>query len=134
MSEPKKLYFAPELRKYSSPSELPGHLHSAISDLLTSSLAVIFDDKRVYQLVSPRFASLLGYRCEELQGKRLDDITAKGTVDIDFIFDALLKLGEMDGLWMFQDRNGNKKLFHYHARRLQEHLLSAELEPMPLAG
>ena len=134
MSEPKKAYTSPEIKRYSSPSELPPHLKKALAQALSSELTVFFDEHRVYRLVSPRFASLLGYDSEELTGKRVDDITAAGTADIDFTLHALQKLGEMDGLWMFLDRNGNKVLCRYRARRLQENLMCAELEPLPLAG
>jgi PAS domain S-box-containing protein len=134
MSEIKKAYTPPEITKFSAPSELPKHLRSALAEMLNSELTVFLDEHRVYQLVSPQFAKLLGYDSDELTGKKLDDITVKGTVDIDFIFDAFLKLGEMDGLWMFRDRNGKGVLFHYHARRLQDHLVCAKLEPLALAG
>src|SRR3954453_7092463 len=118
MSEIKKVYTPPEIKKFSAPSELPKHLRSALAEVLNSELTVLLDEHRVYQLVSPQFANLLGYDSDELTGKKLDDITVKGTVDIDFIFDAFLKLGEMDGLWMFRDRNGKGVLFHYRPPRL----------------
>jgi PAS domain S-box-containing protein len=136
MSKTKKLYIPPAIKKYSSVSDLPAHLREGIADLIecAPALTVVVDDERRYQSVSPGFAGLLGYDPQELQGKRIDDVTAPGTIDIEFVFDALSKLGEMDGLWVFESRDGKKVLFHYRARRMKDHLSYAELEPLPLAG
>ncbi len=129
-------YIPPAIREYSSISDVPEHLREGIADMIkcAPALAVVIDDERRYQSVSPRFASLLGYDPEELHGKRIDDITARGTIDIEFVFNVFLKLGEMDGLWVFECRDGRKVLFHYRARRLEDHLSYAELQPLPLAG
>jgi PAS domain S-box-containing protein len=136
MWKSKRPYASPQLHKYPSLFELPERLRQAVTDLVlaTENLTAIVDDQRRYLSVSPHFASSLGYASEELLGKRIDDITAAGTVDIEFVFDAFRKLGEMDGLWVFQDRQGKKLLFHYRARRLEDQLIYAELEPLPLAG
>ncbi len=136
MTKTRKPYIPPEVKKYSSIFDLPEHLREGIAGLVerATALAVVVDDERRYQSVSPKFASLLGYDPEELQGKRIDDVTARGTIDIEFAFNAFLKLGEMDGLWLFERRDGKKVLFHYRARRMKDHLAYAELEPLPLAG
>jgi PAS domain S-box-containing protein len=132
----RKPYIPPEVRKYSSISDLPEHLREGAAEMIERAavLTVVIDDERYYQSVSPGFASLLGYDPGELQGKRIDDVTARGTIDIEFAFNAFLKLGEMDGLWVFVRRDGKKILFHYRARRMEDHLSHAELEPLPLAG
>lgn len=130
---PKKPYAAPELRKYSSPLELPDSFLHAIDDLVSTVLLSVADEDRVYQAVSPGLAKLLGYSPEELKGKRVDDITRKDSVDIELVFGALKKIGELDGLWLFEDRRGKSVLLHFHARK-RNHLLYAEFEPLPLAG
>jgi PAS domain S-box-containing protein len=136
MSRGKKPYIPPVLKKYSSPSDLPQHVQEGIADITetVATLRVVVDDQRRYHSVSPMFANLLGYHPAELQGKRIDDVTARGTIDIEFAFNAFLRLGEMDGLWVFERRDGKKVLFHYRARRMEDQLCYAELEPLPLAG
>ncbi len=136
MTNSRKPYVPPAIEKYSSISDLPQQLREGVADMIACAavIAVVIDDERRYQSVSPGFASLLGYDAEELHGKRIDDVTARGTIDIEFAFNAFLKLGEMDGLWVFERRDGKKVLFHYRARRMKDHLSYAELEPLPLAG
>jgi len=136
MQRSKKPYVPPAIKKYSSPTDLPQHVRESIADITegTVALRVIVDDQRRYQSVSPIFAELLGYDAEELHGKRIDDVTARGTIDIEFAFNAFLKLGEMDGLWVFERRDGKKVLFHYRARRIDDQLSYADLEPLPLAS
>ena len=136
MTKTRKPYIPPAIKKYSSISDLPEDLREGIVGMIGSAaaLAVVIDDERRYRSVSPRFASLLGYDPEELHGKRIDDVTARGTIDIEFVFNAFLKLGEMDGLWVFERRDGKKVLFHYRARRMEDHLSYTELQPLPLAG
>lgn len=135
MTNARKPYIPPAMKTYSSISDLPEHLREGVAEMIESAtLAVVVDDERHYRSVSPKFASLLGYDPGELQGKRIDDVTARGTIDIEFAFNAFLKLGEMDGLWLFERRDGKKVLFHYRARRMEDHLAYAELEPLSLAG
>ena len=136
MQRSKQPYVPPAIKKYSSPRDLPQHLREGIADVIegTAALRVVVDDQRRYQSVSPIFAELLGYDAKELQGKRIDDVTAHGTIDIEFAFNAFLKLGEMDGLWVFERRDGKRVLFHYRARRMDDQLSYADLEPLPLAG
>ena len=133
MSNQKKTYISPQITKYSTVSDVPQDLKANIADLLDLTFSVAFDEQRVYRHVPPEFARLLGYESEELAGKRIDDITVHGTVDIDFVFNAFLQLGEMDGLWLFRDREGKSRLFRYHARR-QHDQLTADFQPLPLAG
>jgi PAS domain S-box-containing protein len=96
-------------------------------------LAVVFDEHRMYRFVSESFAQALGYRPEELIGKRIDDITVEKSVDLDFVFKAFLELGEMDGLWLCKHRNGSYLLIHYHARLTLDGLY-AEAEPLSIAA
>jgi hypothetical protein len=75
---------------------------------------------------------LLGYRTMDLIGKKIDDFTVKGSVDIEFAFEAQSRLGEMDGMWMFRHRAGHNILVHYHAR-LASGFSHAELTPLLVA-
>lgn len=133
MPKEKKIYSSPKITKYSSVSDLPTNLRAGLEDILDITFSVAFDEQRVYRHVPPEFARFLGYQSEELTGRRLDDITVQGTVDIDFVFNAFLQLGEMDGLWLFRDREGRSRLFRYHARRRDDQL-TADFQPLPLAG
>ena len=133
MTRLKKVYVPPQLKKYAA-SSLPESLQKVAAELPVSNrLNVTLDQERRYQSVPAGFASLLGYAPEELTGKRVDEITAPNSIDIDLVFDAFRKLGEMDGLWLFEHREGRKMLFHYRARCERE-LMYAELQPMPLAS
>jgi hypothetical protein len=68
-----------------------------------------------------------------LTGKRVDDITVQGTVDIDFAFQVSKRIGEMQGLWLFEGRYGKKLLCRYRARRSRT-TYTAELEPLFIAA
>lgn len=135
MSKEKKPYVPPAYKVYSSADQVPEHLRRPLADLLSSirKVSVICDRERRYRSVSPSFAELLGYEAHELEGKRVDDITARDSIDIDRVFDEFFRLGEMDGLWLFQHRQGRKMLFRYRAVHERE-LVYTDLEPLPLAG
>ncbi|SRR5581483_653615 len=133
MTVPKKTYVPPRLGKHSL-SSLPEHLRNLVDDLSGERrFTVVVDYERRHQSVPSDFASLLGYGPDELHGKRIDDITVRNSVDIDLIFQTFRQVGEMDGLWLFEHREGRMILFHYRARCERE-LLYAELQPMALAS
>lgn len=125
----KRPYSPPRITKYRNVSELPEHLRRELVD----KLITLIDEHRTYRFVSESFAQAIGYRPEELIGKRVDDITVEKSVDLDFVFKAFLALGEMDGLWLCKHRNGGHVLFHYHARVTFDGLY-AEAEPLPTAA
>jgi hypothetical protein len=58
---------------------------------------------------------LVGYQCEELVGKRHDDLIAPNTNDIPTIFGFFQKLGYMHGLWMLVSHEGTRILVRYGA-------------------
>lgn len=125
----KRPYSPPRVTKYSNVSELPEHLRHELVD----KLVTICDEHRTYRFVSESFAHALGYRSEELIGKRIDDITVEKSVDLDFVFQAFLELGEMDGLWLCKHRNGRHVLLHYHARVTSDGFY-AEAESLSMAA
>ncbi len=97
-----------------------------------SALTTIIDKERRLVSVSEAFARTLGYRTMDIVGRPIDDFTAPNTIDIEFVFNAFFKLGEMDGIWIFQHRDGRKVVAHYHARLNNNHSY-ADIEPLLVA-
>jgi PAS domain S-box-containing protein len=77
--------------------------------------SVVVSRDRRYTEVSDSFCKLLGYRREELLGKRYDDFTAPGTNDIPVVLGLFLESGYMHGIWVFVHRSGTKILVRYEA-------------------
>lgn len=75
----------------------------------------VVDGDRRYVEVSDSFCQLLGYRREELIGKRYDDLTAPGTNDIPSVFRLFVSQGYMQGLWVLVSRTGTRILVRYEA-------------------
>ena len=130
----KKPYQSPELRKYNDLRELPAHLKSAAQEILleVGALTTIMDRERRLVSVSEAFARTLGYRTMELIGRPIDDFTVPNTIDIEFVFNAFFKLGEMDGIWIFQHRDGRKVVAHYRARLNNDHSYT-DIKPLLVA-
>jgi PAS domain S-box-containing protein len=115
--------------------QLPEKIREAVKNILSDDrpLTVTLDEEHRYISVSEEFAQLLGYSSRELTGKRVEDITVQGTVDIDFTFKVSKKLGEMQGLWLFEGRYGKRLLCTYRARRHRE-TYTAEIKPLFVAA
>jgi|SRR5690348_14809714 PAS domain S-box-containing protein len=77
--------------------------------------SVEVDTNRRYKEVSDSFCKLLGYRREELIGKRFDVVTAPRTNDIPIVFELFIRLGYMHGIWIFVHRSGTRILVRYEA-------------------
>jgi PAS domain S-box-containing protein len=77
--------------------------------------SVVVNSDRKYTEVSDSFCELLGYRREELLGKRYDDFTAPRTNDIPVVLELFIKSGYMHGIWVFVHRSGTKILVRYEA-------------------
>jgi PAS domain S-box-containing protein len=77
--------------------------------------SVVVNSDRKYTEVSDSFCKLLGYRREELLGKRYDEFTAPGTNDIPVVLELFLKSGYMHGIWVLVHRSGTKILVRYEA-------------------
>jgi len=88
----------------------------------------IVDSDRRYVEVSEGFCELLGYKNEELIGKRYDDVTAPTTSDIPVTSSIFKKLGYMHGLWMFMDRKGERILTRYEAWLRADSLIESNIE------
>ena len=131
----KRAYVSPKIKRYESVDQLPDKIRVAVEEILSDDrpLTVVVDEDHRYVSVSEEFARLLGYSARELTGKRVDDITVQGTVDIDFAFQVSKRIGEMQGLWLFEGRYGKKLLCRYRARRSRT-TYTAELEPLFIAA
>jgi PAS domain S-box-containing protein len=132
MSDRKKPYIPPKVTRYQSVDDMPTKFRESAKELLATGAALILsvDQEHRYTGMSEEFARMLGYTSRELIGKRVEDITAQGTVDIDFIFTASRRIGEMQGLWLFEGRDGNKVLCSYRAKKLPSGF-TAEVRPLP---
>jgi PAS domain S-box-containing protein len=115
--------------------QLPEKIREAVKYIFSEDrpLTVVVDEKHRYVSVSEEFARLLGYTARELTGKLVEDITVQNTVDIDFTFRASKKLGEMQGLWLFEGRYGKRLLCSYRARP-HHATYTAELRPLLIAA
>jgi len=70
---------------------------------------------REYTDVSDGFCKLLGYKRDELIGKRFDIVTAPRTNDIPVVFELFLRTRYMHGIWIFVNRSGTRILVRYEA-------------------
>jgi PAS domain-containing protein len=100
--------FAMEKKAYAPPrvvERLPDQVPKWIKDKFNedslsfaSAYTTLIDGDRRYVQVSNAFCELLGYKSQELIGKRFDELTAPRTSDIPTIFGLFKKLGYMQGL------------------------------------
>jgi PAS domain S-box-containing protein len=130
----KRPYTSPKTERFSSADQLTQHLQPVVRDLLSEGkeLTTVLDKDRRWVSVSEGFANMLGYRVMDLIGRRIDDITVPGSIDIDFVFDAYSRLREMDGVWVFRHRDGRSVVVHYRAH-LTETYSYAKLEQLLVA-
>lgn len=130
----KRPYYAPEVKKVERVEDLTAQQRQAVKEVMgeIADLAMIVDRDRRWVSVTESFARLLGYRTMDMIGKRVDDFTVEHSVDIQFVFKALMQIGEMDGIWMFRHRDGHNILVHYHSR-LASGLSHAKLTPLLVA-
>ena len=115
----KRLYVQPRLTAY-DPKNVPESLNLVQQDLLKGAripptYTALVDQYRSYIHVSNSFATLVGYRVEELLGTRYDRLTAPNTVDIATTSNLFSKLGYMHGLWLLVHRTGYRILVRYEA-------------------
>jgi hypothetical protein len=100
----KKRYTPPRVIEYLS-DEVPKWIQVKFNqDSVAPACTTLIDGDRRYVQVSNAFSELLGYKSEELIGRRFDEITAPRTSDIPTIFGLFKKLGYMQGLWLFAHR------------------------------
>ena len=138
---PNKPYFPPHVTCHRSESEYPEWTKSTVEvvrqgiDLNSSLLSgvdrhyiAVIDSDRKYVQVSENFCTLLGYSRPEIIAKRVDDLTAPDTNDIQTVFDLFSRLGYMHGLWMFVARKGTRILVRYEAWLRPDSLIEGHME------
>jgi PAS domain S-box-containing protein len=120
----KKPYKRPRITPF-SPGQVPEWIAESfqnqldVTDSSRPHVAPIYttlvDNDRKYVWVSDSFCELLGYRSEELIGKRYDEITAPNTTNIPTTYNLFSRLGYMHRLWMLVHRTGYRILIRYEA-------------------
>jgi PAS domain S-box-containing protein len=90
-------------------------LHSRTDARVRPDYLVIVDADRKFREVSESFCKLLGYRREELIGKKYDDFTAPMTNDIEIVLELFLKMRYMHGIWVLVHRKGTKIIVRYES-------------------
>jgi PAS domain S-box-containing protein len=119
-------YNPPTLIKYDRQDENLSQLMSAVDALrkqaepqfplhVAPDYTTVVDTEHRYIQVSDSFCQLVGYRREDLIGKKYDDISAPGTNDIPAVFSLFIRDGYMHGLWMLVHRTGTRILVRYDA-------------------
>ena len=88
----------------------------------------VVDSDRKYVWVSDNFCELLGYKIDELIGRRYDEVTASTTSDIPATSRMFKKLGYMHGLWMLMNRTGERILIRYEAWLRADSLVESNIE------
>jgi PAS domain S-box-containing protein len=106
MTSPRKA-LSPEIANETSPIRPYAHVRPEYSAVL--------DMDRKYVDVSERFCKLLGYRRDELIGKKYDDLTVPHTNDIPIVFRLFTDAGYMHGIWILAHRGGTRPLIRYEA-------------------
>jgi PAS domain-containing protein len=124
----KKRYTAPRIIEY-LPDEVPKWIKVKFNqDSVAPAYTTLIDGERRYVQVSNAFSELLGYKSEELIGRRFDEITAPRTSDIPTIFGLFKKLGYMQGLWLFAHRTGKRILIRYESWLRPDSLIESNIE------
>jgi PAS domain S-box-containing protein len=115
----KKRYVPPCLTVY-DPKNVPEWMRLLREDLpnvghVPPIYTTVVDRDRKYIDASQSFCELVGYKIEELIGKRYDQLTAANSADIPTTYRLFSKLGYMQGLWMLVHRTGYRILVRYEA-------------------
>jgi PAS domain S-box-containing protein len=122
----KKPYTAPRMVQY-LPDEIPKRIADAFQIAAPAYTTVVDSDRR-YVRVSDSFCELLGYKSEELIGKRYDEVTAPGTSDIPTTFSMFKALGRMQGFWMLVHRTGKRIMIRYEAWIRADSFIESKIE------
>jgi PAS domain S-box-containing protein len=137
----KKPYVPPSITHYESAAEYPDRMRKLVESLYGDSAitsisqlkvkpdyTTVVDSDRRYVEVSDSFCKLVGYKREDLIGRRYDDLSAPNTNDIPVIFDLFVRLRYMHGLWMLVSRNGARILVRYESWLRPDSLIQGNME------
>ena len=137
----KKPYVPPSISHYESAAEYPDRIRKLVESLyqdptntstsrpkVKPDYTTVIDSDRRYVEVSDSFCKLVGYKREDLIGKRYDDLSAPNTNDISVIFDLFIRLRYMHGLWMLVSRNGARILVRYESWLRPDSLIQGNME------
>jgi PAS domain S-box-containing protein len=138
---PNKSYSPPRVIRHRTQAEYPEWTRSTVELVrqgveLNSSLLsgvdrhyiAVINSNRKYIQVSDNFCTLLGYSRPEIIAKRVDDLTAPDTNDIQTVFGLLERLGYMHGLWMLIARKGTRIVVRYEAWLRVDSLIEEHME------
>jgi PAS domain-containing protein len=132
----KKVYAPPHIIPY-APNQVPATViqlfqHDVrVSDSIRGvapTYTNVVDKDRRFVRVSQNFCELLGYRREELIGKKYDEITAPQTSNIPTIFNLFKQLGYMQGLWMLVSRKRERIVIRYESWLRQDSFIESNIE------
>jgi PAS domain S-box-containing protein len=130
----KRPYFTPRVDSYQAIGDLPSKFRAIAEDILEEHpiLKVTIDQQHRSVIVSEELARLLGYSSRELRGRKMEEITSKGTTDVGHVISVVHRLRESKGLWLLEGRNGTRLLCSYRATKLNGNVL-AEFTPLSAA-
>jgi PAS domain S-box-containing protein len=126
----KKPYTAPRVVEY-LPEEVPKWISDSFDDdslCVAPTYTTVVDNDRRYVRVSNTFCELLGYKSEELIGKKFDEVSAPSMSDIPNGFSTFKTLGHMQGLWTLVNRSGQPILVRYEAWLRPDSLIESNIE------
>jgi PAS domain S-box-containing protein len=103
-------------------------LNSSLLSGVDRHYIAVINSNRKYIQVSDNFCTLLGYSRPEIIAKRVDDLTAPDTNDIQTVFGLLERLGYMHGLWMLIARKGTRIVVRYEAWLRVDSLIEGHME------
>jgi PAS domain S-box-containing protein len=140
MSE-RKPYVRPAVTHYESAADYPDRIRKLMASLyrdpanmspsqwkVKPDYTTVVDSDRRYVEVSDSFCKLVGYKREDLIGKRYDDLSAPNTNDIPVVFDLFSRLRYMHGMWMLVSRNGARILVRYESWLRPDSLIQGNME------
>ena len=109
-------------------------LHAHGHDEIAGDLVAYVDTARRYLYVTEGVCELLGYSCDEIIGRCIEDVTMPMTADTKRLFDLYLQERGQQGTYILRHKNGHPVPIRYRAHVLQDGCLAAEWEPLPTEG
>lgn len=104
-------------------------VQTALSAKILPDFFVRADMNRRYTEVSEGFCKVLGYRRADLIGKRVDDVTAPNTNDIEVVFGLFVQMRYMHGIWIFLHRSGTTRILtRYETTLVSDSQIDCKME------